>query len=113
MFALEGLRRLRANRRFTVPKKSAAILKDFARLTSPIHAFVEDECEIGTGKEFKVSRSELWRRWKDWCDQCGNLPGSLDRFGTQLRALVPHLGDSRPREDGSRARYYTGLRIKP
>lgn len=113
MFALEGLRRLRENRRFTVPEKSAAILKDFARLTSPIHAFIEDVCEVGNDDEYKVRRDELWDRWKAWCGQNGNREGSLDRFGTQLRSLVPHLGDSRPREEGLRVRYYTGLRIKP
>jgi putative DNA primase/helicase len=111
LWAIDGLRRLRANGRFTIPKVSAEILQDFKRLTSPIHAFLEDCCDIGNST-YTVSRSELWSAWKAYCDDNKNQPGSRDRFGNSLRSQIQGLTSTQPRADGMRVRQYGGVKLK-
>jgi len=111
LWALDGLCRLRSNKRFTVPRVSAEILRDFARLTSPIHAFLDDCCEVGDGT-LMVRRDDLWTAWCKWCAENGNHAGSRDRFGSQLRSQVPRIADSNLREGAKRVRYYVGVKLK-
>lgn len=108
-WSLDGLRRLRTNGTFTVPEASKAMLADFARLTSPVQAFLEDACIVGAGGE--VTRDDLWRAWCGFCEVNGNHTGSRERFGSQLKTLVPSLDQVRPRDGGIRHRRYVGISL--
>jgi putative DNA primase/helicase len=109
-FGLEGLVRLRKQGEFTRPQISRAIEADFARLVSPLKAFVDDRCEVRPGLE--VKRDELWGVWKQWCDDNGHLAGSRELLGSRLRAMIPNLDTSRPRVGGVRVWSYVGLGLR-
>lgn len=108
LWAMDGLRRLREQGRFTTVDAAKEIEQDFALLCSPVKAFVEECCEVGADKE--VARDDLWTAWVAWCKGTGHLAGSRERFGAVLRNVVPGLKSTRPRDqDGLRQWKYVGL----
>ncbi|MFO0836895.1 MAG: phage/plasmid primase, P4 family [Phycisphaerae bacterium] len=110
-WSLEGLRRLRAQGRFTEPGISAEVRRDFERLSSPVAAFLQDCCVMNA--KASADRDVLWDAWKAWCERNGHHSGGRDRFGNRLRLLVPGLLRSQPRRpDGTRGNTYTGIRLR-
>ncbi|MEE9294582.1 MAG: phage/plasmid primase, P4 family [Phycisphaerae bacterium] len=109
-WAIEGLHRLRARGRFTRPQMAAEVESDFARLVSPIRAFIEDRCIVEPTAT--VDRDELWAAWSLWCEESGHLRGSRELLGARLRAVLPSLGTTRPRTDAGRMRLYVGIDLR-
>jgi putative DNA primase/helicase len=77
IWALEGLRRLRANGVFTVPPSSRSALMDMRTANSPVAAFLIECCEDRTGSE--VTKNEIYDAWVGWCEAariwaCGKSP---------------------------------------
>ena len=87
LWALEGLRRLRARGRFIQPASSAETIRRLIELSSPVSAFVQDCCELGSDKI--TAKDTLYADWRTWCQECGHEPGSAGHFRSQ-----PHGGDS-------------------
>lgn len=112
LWAIDGLKRLRANRRFTVPASSAELMAEFERLSNPVGAFLEEKCDLGP--EFRVLCGDLYQAWLSWCkDQGRDHPGDQQSFGRSLHAAIPKLRMSRPRgDDGDRARCYVGVGMR-
>jgi putative DNA primase/helicase len=112
-WAIEGLKRLRRNGRFTEPAVSRDLMRDFCRLSSPVLAFVEDCCETGNdseGKPLWVECDAAWLHWKRYCDRTGTAAGNKQAFGLNLKSAVPSIRRTRPyRDDGSRFWSYTGI----
>jgi phage/plasmid-associated DNA primase len=73
---------------------------------SPISAFVRDECHRGAKCEIEVG--ELYKAWKDWCEGNGVKPGSVQTFGSDLRAAVPELRGFKPH---GKKRRYAGITL--
>ncbi|MDQ3430756.1 MAG: phage/plasmid primase, P4 family [Actinomycetota bacterium] len=110
-WALAGLDRLRASGRFIMPDASADAVRELVDLGSPVGAFVRDRCQIGPGKT--VACDQLYQAWRTWCDDFGRVhPGTAQTFGRDLRAAVPGLKVTQPREDGGRQRrHYEGITL--
>lgn len=52
----------------------------------------------------------LFERWRQWCDEQGQRPGSVQQFGKDLRAQVPGLKTTQPRSGGVQLeRHYQGV----
>lgn len=111
-WAIEGWRRLRDRGHFVQPAAAAEAVEELEELGSPISAFVREYCEIGAGRSVAVDT--LFVSWQDWCVQQGRAyAGDKQRFGRDLRAAVPALKVSKPRDDnGRRVRVYEGLGFK-
>lgn len=109
-WALDGLERLRDRGRFVQPETSEDALRELEDLGSPISAFLRDCCEVGVGHS--IGCGELYQAWRSWCSDHGrDRPGTAQTFGRDLRAAVPGLRVTRPREDG-RQRQYEGIRLR-
>lgn len=107
-WALDGLERLRERGYFLQPQASQEAIKELEDLGSPIGAFIRDECV--TGPEYEVSCDDLYRAWKNWCEDHGRHATSTQVFGRDLRAVYPSIRCTRPRQDdGSRLRMYAGI----
>jgi len=106
-WALDGLDRLIEQRSFTEPASSGDSIRTLQDLISPVAAFVRDRCKVGAGLEVAVA--DLFTEWKDWCDLNGHKPGSVQTFGRDLRAVVPHVQQVRPRDGETRERRYVGI----
>lgn len=111
LWAIEGWRRLRARKRLLQPTSAAELVEDMENLSSPIGAFVRDRCRVGPGLSVEVR--ELYNEWRSWCDQNGRKEsGTVETFGRDLRAAVPDLLRTRPRDSGKRIHVYTGVRLR-
>lgn len=108
MWAVAGLKRLRELGYFTRPSSGEAVIQEFARLSSPVHAFIEDHCVVQADAQVKTS--DLYDAYKKWCDDDGHQAVSNQRLGVQLRSLIPRLAQTQPRRpDGTRHRFYIGI----
>jgi putative DNA primase/helicase len=110
-WALDGLDRLVANGRFTVPASSRDAADLMADLASPVSAFVRDCCE--RKPDATVAADRLYDAWKQWCEDNGHHPGAKATFGRNLRAVVPELKVSQPREGNLRVRTYVCIGLLP
>jgi putative DNA primase/helicase len=111
-WALDGRGRLSQRGYFVQPKSSSEVTEELEDLGSPIGAFLRDCCQIAKWKSVEVE--ELYAKWEMWCRRCGrDWPGTIQTFGRDLRAAVPGLKVSHPRNGEGRRRIYEGVGLKP
>jgi putative DNA primase/helicase len=108
-WALDGLDRLTTTDRFTRPQSSDDAILALQDIVSPTAAFVRDRCMRGP---YELSVADLFSAWKSWCEENGqDKPGTVRKFGKDLRAVIPGLKVVRPNEDGRRHRSFLGLAL--
>jgi putative DNA primase/helicase len=105
-WSLDGLDQL------TKPSSSSDSILALQDLVSPVAAFVRDHCT--TGAELEVLVSELYSKWKIWCEDNGrDKPGTVQTFGRDLRAVVPRLHVHRGWDGNIRLpRRYVGVTLQ-
>lgn len=106
-WALDGLDRLIANGRFTVPGSSEAATTMMMDLASPVSAFVRERCVRGPDKV--VGTDSLYLGWKLWADGNGHHAGAKITFGRSLHAVVPGLSRADIRVGDKRVHGYRGI----
>jgi putative DNA primase/helicase len=110
LWAIEGWRRLRDRGRFIQPQAALEMVEELEDLTSPIAEFVRDCCKLEEGAE--TVRHDVYVRYLEWCKENGKThPDEANVFGRNLRAAVPNLRDSQPRDSEKRVRKYIGIRL--
>jgi putative DNA primase/helicase len=111
-WALDGRDGLSRRGYFVQPKSSSEVTEELEDLGSPISAFLRACCEVGEGQSVEVE--VLYGKWQTWCLICGrDWPGTIQTFGRDLRAAVPGLRVSHPRDGKGRQRIYEGVGLKP
>jgi putative DNA primase/helicase len=112
-WALEGLRFLIKNGKFTVDPEAAELVAQMTALASPMQTYVEENCTVGEGKEFETYTQTLYYDHCAWRKANGHMAIANNTFGVQLRAALPHITvGNRTRPDGSQFRVYVGIRLK-
>jgi putative DNA primase/helicase len=109
-WSIDGRDRLAARGHFIQPVSAKQAVEELANLASPIGAFVRDRCVVGPAHA--VETDALYGAWTAWCaEQHRDHPGTVQTFGRDLRAAVPGLEITQPRdhETGKRVRYYQGV----
>jgi putative DNA primase/helicase len=110
-WALHGYRRLRQRGYFVQPASAREAIEDLEVLASPIKAFLNDRCHIKPGITVPVEL--LYQSWKMWCDGAGRKEhGTKQTFGRDLKATIPSLRTTQPRDGDSRSRSYEGVGLK-
>jgi putative DNA primase/helicase len=110
-WALVGYRRLRERGYFIQPASAHEAVEDLEVLSSPIKAFVNERCRVGLGQ--KVAVELLYQTWRMWCEEIGRKdPGTKQMFGRDLKAAIPSLRTTRPRDGDDRYREYEGIALK-
>jgi putative DNA primase/helicase len=109
-WALDGLDRLGRTDRFTRPRATDEAFVALQDLASPVGAFVRDRCTVELAAEVPVDG--LWSAWKGWAEDNGHKPGTKQRFGRDLRAVVPHVRVAQPRDGDDRYRVYRGVALR-
>ena len=108
VWAIDGLKRLRARGHFKQPQAVADAVQEMEDLASPVMAFVRDCCEVGVGHRVWVD--DLYNAWKQWCEQDGRTAvTNKQTFGRDLAAAVP--GVVRRRGIGD-VTFYAGIKSK-
>ena len=107
-WCLEGLRRLQERGRFIQPASSAEAIRELEDLGSPVGAFLRDHCEVEPGLE--IACDNLYKAWCSWCTEQGrDHAGTKQRFGRDLRAVLPGLTVKQRREALQVVRFYEGI----
>ena len=104
-WSLDGLHNLNIRGRFTEPDSSNDAIRAFQDLASPLAAFVREHCRVGP---YDAPIDALYEAWRAWASSNGHKAISVQTFGRDLRAVVPNLKMTRPRE-GDRQRRYSGI----
>jgi len=117
LWSIQGLKRLLANDKFTVPATSREHLAQLAQLTNPIGVMLEECTRMHIGAEFLAYRTEcstLYDLWKKWCeDTMTKTSLTAIGFGMKLAHMERPLTRRRIEEAGERKYIYQGLEIRP
>jgi P4 family phage/plasmid primase-like protien len=109
LWALEGLRRLRAAGGFEPPEDGVRLMSELQRTQAPVRAFVADSCVIQDGGEEQTDL--VYAAYMLWCDGEGiGSPMTKAVFGKALKAAH---GIERLQRERSGVRYsvYSRLRV--
>lgn len=105
--ALGGLRRLFANKKFTIPPQVEAEIEKYRRISDSVREFLT-EC----ARENVRSRTRkvlLRRTYETWCDDWGFSAVSDWKFKESLLRTFPNVNEVRP--DASGPRYWKGIEL--
>jgi putative DNA primase/helicase len=111
LWAIEGLRRLKAHGKFVQPESSAMLIRHFEMASSPALAFVTDCCVLEP--EAVVTKDALYNAYTQWQSNEGRTY-VLDKntFSSKLYSAFPGIiTEGRPRTDGKRTRVFYGVRL--
>ncbi len=89
-WALDGLERLRNRGRFEIPPEIREAAESFKNNNDIPARFVEDCCFTGNdqkGDPYRVSGSQLYEAYKQWCVTTGHKPQSSTSVATDWRRL--------------------------
>jgi P4 family phage/plasmid primase-like protien len=112
VWALEGLARLAANRRFTMPPSSLDKLDAMIVRSSPLTEFVDD-C-LTLDQDARVSESAVWDAYHLWAIQRGQDAMKRGDFLNSLADTLQGRGVSRKKSvriDGHFHRGFTGMGV--
>jgi putative DNA primase/helicase len=110
-WAIAGWQRLTSRGYFDPPASSAEAVQDLEDLSSPIGAFLREQCIIRPGRTVLVAH--LFAKWQEWCAKQGrDHPGTVQSFGRDLRTTVPSIRVIQPRTDDARGRCYDGVGLR-
>lgn len=88
-FALRGLKRLRENRKFTLPSTSIILQEQFKAIASPLHEFVAECCQFVKG--IITDKNLLFDVWRGWSRHNGITGGMKAQFLQRFMSNHPHL----------------------
>jgi len=109
-FALQGLKDLREQGRFTMPKSSEPLLQQLTEITAPVTAFVK-ECCVKSADAY-TTKSQLYEAWEMWCVKTGHKAGNNIYFGRWLKQACPTIIDFRAKIGDRRQYTYKGLELQ-
>jgi len=126
-WAIEGLARLRANGRFTVPAKMAATVNAYRRENSKTLAFLQDRAVINrsldtgnlpgvdvvSGDVGQVYCDDLKKSYLRWCEDSFVVDSGEGHFFKNLNQVLPKLVRRQKADPfGTKRWAYLGLRLK-
>jgi putative DNA primase/helicase len=108
LFALEGLRRLmNQHYKFSVTSENLEELQKYREGSNSVLSFVKDCCELDSTGE--VSRSELYTRYKAYCEDAGLTPYAQRTFNAELETCCPSI--QRAKDTTGKRKTWRGLKL--
>jgi len=111
VFALEGLRRLRAKDDFTEPESSKQALLEWAIATSPIASMLEECTRVD--ESGSVQKSELYDVWAGWSSERRITAMSKTKFFERLHSNAPYITSDTTVTGGHKLSVFKGLSVQP
>lgn len=111
-WAIEGWRRLTAQRRYSVPASSAELVDHVRRVSSPMESFIADECEFAP--DAMETKAGLHDQYREWCIREGVPALSRELFAKQFIAATlgrAKPGKSRKAGEGKHVPVFFGVRL--
>lgn len=85
--SVRGLQRLMARGRFDPPLSVLSAGQEFRRTTDPVSSFAS-EC-LTSDPEMHLPRTDVFDRYRRWCDDNGHRPMSASKFYDRILGAVP------------------------
>jgi putative DNA primase/helicase len=109
-WAVEGLRRLRSQGRFSEAPVCEGALDAYQAENNPARAFLREQ--YFAAPEAAVTCEDLYRAYFAWTRAAGHVPLTKDQFGKELRRAFPNV--ERRRNSGPEREYvYEGIARLP
>jgi P4 family phage/plasmid primase-like protien len=108
IWALDGLRQLNRNRRFTIPAASVAMTEQYRRESDSARAFLIDNYIYSPNGAGQLCE-EVYAAYRRWCETNGCQPISQLHFGRSVHRVFPDAERVRPGGSGRRPWVYRGL----
>ena len=109
--ALAALDQVRARDGLIQCKSGQNMAESLQKLSSDVSVFVEEVCVVGP--EHEILCRDLFHRWQSWCEERGVRHNwGENQFSAKLRAVLPRITDSRPRETPTRLTKLYGVAIR-
>jgi putative DNA primase/helicase len=108
-WALDGLRRLSTNNKFTRLATADEAIADMRDLASPVGAFVREKCVVGPN--YQIGTDALYAVYKGWADETGHIKKNKEHFGRDLKAIA-RVRKQRPRKSADRLHVYVGIDVR-
>jgi P4 family phage/plasmid primase-like protien len=107
-WAIDGLRRLRTNKRFTTPAVCAAAQQEYRAQSNPTREFLVDAYVSDLTHELPCSL--VLKDYQEWCRLNGHKPLNGSEFGREVRRAFQDAKRMRgPRQSGGRPWVYRGI----
>jgi len=107
MWAIEGLKRLRARGRFDIDSETKEEISDYRQQNNSILNFAENECFFHP--QSMITMHDLHTAYKDWCGAEGFMAFGKNKFGRELTTLYPTISKGK---DSSGNRIWVGLDLQ-
>jgi putative DNA primase/helicase len=111
-YALEGLKRLLVNNKFTYSKSVEDVTEYYMKASDPVYAFGSgDKCELDSNAT--VSKDDLYDAFKDYCEQNKMPILKPNAFARALQNQVAfHVRATKTTIDGVRVPAWQGIKLQ-
>ena len=82
----DGYKNLMLTQSFTQTAEQSEILQEFTDIIDPVSAFFREELVSKIGS--KLSMLSIYRRYCEWCKDCGHQPQSRQRFARSIKIII-------------------------
>ena len=82
----EGYKNLMLTQSFTQTNEQAEILQEFTDIIDPVSAFFREE--LLTRLDKKMTISGIYKRYCEWCHECGHQSQSRQRFARSIKIII-------------------------
>jgi len=110
-WALEGLKRLQRNGKFTRTAAGDEILDDLSEQLSPIKAFMVDSVAVTEDKNNMVTEIEMYNHYRQWCAVNDHTPMKSVQFKRDFMSCDYKIHRVRDHMLPNRPRVYTHVKI--
>ncbi len=109
LHALNGLKRLRENNRFTKPESSNEIMTQFRAISAPVATFLQECCAVKS--DSAVGMDSIFEVWVGWCKVSMRKPGLPEQFSKWLLGHAPSVKRDTTEDAGRVVQVFTGIEI--
>lgn len=112
-YALDGLKDLRQQGYFTVPKSSEPFIEELEEITAPVSTFVKQHCDVDVNNpEWFTPKDIMFSAWRCWCEKTNRTVGNLSYFSRFLYHACPGVVDKRVTVEGRRGYVFMGIKLQ-
>ena len=108
-WAVEGLRRVRRQKRFTQSLVMDAAQEEYRRDSNPAQEFLQDYCRATANAVIPIT--QLFATYSTWCSQGGFSPLNVRVLGKELRKRFPAVERKKCMDGGTRQWCYVGVEL--
>ena len=108
-FALEGLKRLHKNNKFTISLKVRSIMDEYKKDSDSFRQILEELIE--EDEQGETTSSQVYKKYDEYCKNNGFKSFNKSNFGKQLHRALPNVKTDRATIEGKKETIYKGIKL--